>query len=308
MPQTKKPVKEFADEKAESPVRDSGTVPEEELPDIQKDGNSAAKATVTIYNAWWTNQVDTNGNGCYKAMRLNWDADIADGSGSLSELCKVYYKQDGTSAWTLFHTTPVYTITDTSTADTRYVDVAPGTGCSLWDYKIEVYRSGQASPDHTRSDSNDTDLNNHKEETPEQDQPTPSAVYGDLSTCAGDGVSVACNGAPGGLDASLILRWYAGLTNCLQSCPDNIAYTRPAFPPTANVNGDSVLGGLDASLVLQYYAGLITCFPADPNCPSKAVDGAAHIRHDSGEPRMLVLVASKYLPKKRVTDWSCLLH
>ena len=94
-------------------------------------------------------------------------------------------------------------------------------------------------------------------------------VWGDLAT--GDGVepAVTCNGSVGGQDASVILRWYAGLADSLMSCPDGAQYTAPAFPPGGDVNGDGRLGGQDASLVLRYYAGLISCFPADMGCSTK---------------------------------------
>ena len=78
--------------------------------------------------------------------------------------------------------------------------------------------------------------------------------------------SVACNSAPGGQDASLVLRWYAGLIDSLKSCPDGREYAQPAFPPGADVNGDGKLGGQDASQILRFYAGLVGCFPVDANC------------------------------------------
>ena len=86
-------------------------------------------------------------------------------------------------------------------------------------------------------------------------------TWGDIAT-----PGVACNGAAGGQDAALILKWYAGLVDDLAGCPDGTVYASPAFPPGSDVNADGRLGGQDASLVLQSYAGTIDCFPADANC------------------------------------------
>ena len=91
-------------------------------------------------------------------------------------------------------------------------------------------------------------------------------AWGDIATPPGVTPIVLCDNKPGGQDAVLILKWYAGLINSLESCPDGTSYTAPSFPPNADVNADQQLGGQDASLILQYYAGLITCFPADPQC------------------------------------------
>ena len=91
-------------------------------------------------------------------------------------------------------------------------------------------------------------------------------TWGDLSTAQGTTPAVACDSKALGQDDALILRWYAGLTDELASCPDGTVYQSPAFPPSADVNGDGKLGGQDAALILQSYAGLISCFPADTNC------------------------------------------
>ena len=121
----------------------------------------------TIYNAWWSNQTDSGG-GCMvptngSNFRLNWDPDVVGCSGSLSVFEKVYYKLTSSSTWTLYTTTTAHTINACSSADQQYVDMPPGSGCTPYDYKIEVYRAGQSSPDYTSDPSNDTDLSAHKE-------------------------------------------------------------------------------------------------------------------------------------------------
>ena len=96
--------------------------------------------------------------------------------------------------------------------------------------------------------------------------PIEEFTWGDLGSPPGATPVVLCDGKAGGQDASLVLKWYAGLIDQLESCPGGEVYTAPAFPPGGDVNADGKFGGQDASVILQYYAGLITCFPADVNC------------------------------------------
>ena len=127
-------------------------------------------STVTIFDAWWSNQADINGNGCWEPLgsnqmfRLNWDPDVVGCSGSLSVFEKVYYQGCGAINWTLFTTTSPHLVTGVSAADQQYIAMPAGTGCSCWNYKIEIYRVGQATPDYIRSVTNDVDLASHTEE------------------------------------------------------------------------------------------------------------------------------------------------
>lgn len=122
----------------------------------------------------------------------------------------------------------------------------------------------------------------------------PQYAWGDLANAIGDQPGIACDGIAGGLDAALMLRWDVALLNALRSCPNNVLYTRPNFPPGADLNGDGILGGLDASLALRYDVGLIDCFPADTNCngtgPGKAFDV------DTGGARTLSMDQNMMLP------------
>ena len=91
-------------------------------------------------------------------------------------------------------------------------------------------------------------------------------TWGDLATASGATPSVACNRKPGGQDAALVLKYYAGILDSLEGCPDGTVYASPVFPPGSDVNGDGQLGGQDAAYILKFYAGLINCFPVDTNC------------------------------------------
>ncbi|NIM50782.1 MAG: hypothetical protein GTO22_16280, partial [Gemmatimonadales bacterium] len=49
-----------------------------------------APDTADIQNAWWTNEVDQDGDGYVRSARLNWNPDVADCSGTLSVYEKIY--------------------------------------------------------------------------------------------------------------------------------------------------------------------------------------------------------------------------
>jgi hypothetical protein len=124
--------------------------------------------TTRIYNAWWSNAVDQDGDGYARSSRLNWDPDVSGGTGSLSVYEKIYYKVFSASTWTLALTTSTHTITGVSTADQRYIAVTGGTH-NPWDWKIEIYRSGVSSFDYVRDPVNDADLNDYRMETAAED-------------------------------------------------------------------------------------------------------------------------------------------
>ena len=136
--------------------------------------------TATIYNAWWTNQVDADGDGYKRSATLNWDPDVVGGTGPLSVFEKLYYKVSTVSTWTFVYQTPVHSITGLSTADARYVNISTS-GRAMFDFKIEVWRSGKAAPDYTRSDANDADLNDYKLEPAAQDGGTVTPVITTIS-------------------------------------------------------------------------------------------------------------------------------
>jgi hypothetical protein len=206
------------------------------------DDNCAPVATV--YDAWWT-QADNDGDGCKApttstgGLRLNWDADVSCGTGSLTVYAKVYYKAASSTTWTLAYTSPTYTITGTSTSDSRYYDIAPGSGCLEWDYKVEIYRSGQTVPDYTRSDANDSDLNNHREETYPQDTPpcttlaTPSPTAPACGSTVGS-TSVTVSWTDVANESGYVVRLFSG-----GSC-SALIYTSPELP--ANTTSFALTG------------------------------------------------------------------
>jgi len=131
--------------------------------------------TATIDDAWWTYQQDCNGDGCKagtlpgEMARLNWEPDVTNCTGTVLVFEKVYVRPCGGSAWTTIYTNPPHAITACRSINQQYVDLPLGADCVCRDYKIEIYRNGRTVPDHTRSNTNDADLAQHKEQMLAQD-------------------------------------------------------------------------------------------------------------------------------------------
>ena len=131
--------------------------------------------TVFISDAWWTFQQDCNGDGCKagtlpgEMARLNWEPDVTNCTGTVLVFEKVYVRSCGSLAWTTMYTNPPHAITACRSLNQQYVDLPFGADCVCRDYKIEIYRNGRTVPDHTRSNTNDADLAQHKEQMLAQD-------------------------------------------------------------------------------------------------------------------------------------------
>lgn len=134
-----------------------------------------------IANTFWSNTADVDQDGCVASpgvgqfMRLNWDADVA-GSGVLQVYEKVYWKNSGTTNWTLLHTGTPRLISGTTAADIQTLNVDSMAGCALVDYRIEIYRVGNSFPDQVRDSNNDSNLSQHREETYLEDTMATLAV------------------------------------------------------------------------------------------------------------------------------------
>ncbi|MHC4752127.1 MAG: DNRLRE domain-containing protein, partial [Planctomycetota bacterium] len=141
---------------------------------------TTAAQSATIWDAWWSNEVDENGDGYVRSARLNWDPDVVGCSGSLSVYEKIYWKYRTSSTWNLITTTSPHTITDCATSDIQYRNINGGSH-NEYDWKIEIYRNGESSPDYTRDPSNDSDLNDYAMETAIEDTPTPVPTITSIS-------------------------------------------------------------------------------------------------------------------------------
>ena len=141
--------------------------------------------TATIADAWWTYQQDCNGDGSFAGTlaanqaRLNWNPDVTNCSGTLTVFEIVYYKPCDQSAWTPIYTNVSHSITGCRSSDSQFLNITLGGYGTCCDYKIEVYRSGQALPDDMRLPANDSDLSQHQEELLAEDY----CLSDNFSTC-----------------------------------------------------------------------------------------------------------------------------
>lgn len=131
--------------------------------------------TAVVSDAWWTFQQDCNGDGIKAGTlegdfaRLNWASDVSNCNGTLNVYEKVYYRPCGTSAWTPIYTNAAHSITGCRSVGHQYVDISMGAGGECRDYKVEIFRVGRATPDSTRSSTNDVDLAQHREQALSED-------------------------------------------------------------------------------------------------------------------------------------------
>ncbi|MDD3641856.1 MAG: choice-of-anchor H family protein [Candidatus Krumholzibacteria bacterium] len=112
--------------------------------------------TFSVYDAWWSGEVDNDGDGCREAGRLWWDVDVDDDAPHLVQ-AHVYCRPVGEDAWTWYHSTPCWTVSGKSEADARYVDVY-GLEPKRYEFIIDVYECDGYGKAAERSFANDSDL------------------------------------------------------------------------------------------------------------------------------------------------------
>jgi hypothetical protein len=144
--------------------------------------------TATVYEAWWDNEVDTDGDGYKQSARLVWDPDVVGSAGSLDVYEKIYRKVSTSRVWGLVATTTTHTITGTTDADKYFLQVY-GTALDLYDWRIDIYRTSQLTPDYSRNPSVDPDLDHYPLETPDEDAVATirDAWWTNEFDCNGDG-------------------------------------------------------------------------------------------------------------------------
>lgn len=131
--------------------------------------------TAVVSDAWWSYEQDCDGD-TFKAgalednfARLNWFPDVSGCNGTLTVYEKVYYRPCGTGLWTPIYTNASHVIAGCRSSSQQYVDIQLGLGGECRDYKVEIFRNGQANPDSIRSSTNDVQLAQHREEALGQD-------------------------------------------------------------------------------------------------------------------------------------------
>ncbi len=130
------------------------------------------KATYAVYDCWWTEPVDQDGDGYTRSRKLNIDADTDLASASV--YVKVWYRLVGASTWTLDYQTAPYTITGNSSSDAIWIAIGtvPEYSNGTYQFAVELFTAAGTFV-ASRSYSVDTDLQSQKFETPAQDTLPP---------------------------------------------------------------------------------------------------------------------------------------
>jgi len=103
-------------------------------------------ASISLYNAWWSNTTDVDGDGCVEGVaQLHWDADYSC-SESVSVFVKIYYKRNTDSTWILRTTSTCFTITGATGVTHHFsYDMLDGT----WDYRVDLLYCGETTVQDT---------------------------------------------------------------------------------------------------------------------------------------------------------------
>ena len=126
--------------------------------------SSAEAATFSIYNCWWGDRQDKDGDNYTRQRTLYVDADVSTGSAFV--YFKVWYRV-GSGSWVYKYLSPMYQITGTSTADIRTVAMS-NIPHGVTDFWVNLYTLG-GTYQCQRNHENDADLNDEKFETAAQD-------------------------------------------------------------------------------------------------------------------------------------------
>lgn len=125
-------------------------------------------ATAVIANAWWSDRQDADADECWAGSangiaQLHWDPNVVE-TGSLTVYEKIYSAGCGTSGWGLLATTSPHLTTGQGSGDAQSLGIAFSNGCDCRDYRIDIFRQGLASPDHSLTRPADPDLGGTFEE------------------------------------------------------------------------------------------------------------------------------------------------
>ncbi|MHC1707256.1 MAG: Ser-Thr-rich GPI-anchored membrane family protein [Bacteroidales bacterium] len=135
-----------------------------EIPQIQ---------VVTVSDAWFTDQVDVDMD-TYTSHRKFW-FDVNVSEGSVDVYAKVYGKAAAGSVYVIYFTTGAFTVTGITSLDAVSIDIGlPNQEIphGKYDLKIEILSTLDNTVLVTREPENDTDLNDQKMETSDED-PAP---------------------------------------------------------------------------------------------------------------------------------------
>jgi len=209
-------------------VRDDANDPD--LRNRREQTYAEDNAVAILRDAWWQDVADQDHDGCIAPgtnsyMRLVWDPDVS-GNSSLAVFERIYWRNTGGSDWTLSTETTPHIITGVSSNDAQFLLISPGSGCATYDYRIEVLRLGNATPDHALDANSDADLASHTEELWAQDNLL--ATIADAWWSAGKDDDRDGCAAPLETDAPFLLNWNIDIVNGDTALVYERIYSRPA--------------------------------------------------------------------------------
>ena len=173
------------EQKKKSPIIDSSG--------FKKKHNLISIVNYNVYDCYWGDAIDGDGDGYTRYRKLYTDVDVDDGS-TRSIYLKIYRKLATSSTYSLYFTTPNYQITGTSSDDWIWVAIGlpnPELDHNIYDFKSEAYEAGGSTVVASRDADADADLNDESFETASQDVSGIYSVYdcywGDAVDGDGDG-------------------------------------------------------------------------------------------------------------------------
>jgi hypothetical protein len=112
--------------------------------------------TYSIYDAWWADETDADGDGCRDSGMLAWDADVDEGL-TRSVQGHVYYRPVGSYSWTYYRSTACYDITGKERDDSYFLSVE-GLEPGRYEFMIDLYECNGHGKAAERSFETDADL------------------------------------------------------------------------------------------------------------------------------------------------------
>jgi len=134
----------------------------------------------TIVDAWWTSEVDEDGDGCFRSATLHWNVDVVGCICTLTVYERIFWKSWWDPFWhevDAVSPTPQHAITGCRSTNGQEEPLFFTSDCGAFDWRIEVYRVGQTSPDDARDQGDDPHLNDHSEERAADDEPPVTRVF-----------------------------------------------------------------------------------------------------------------------------------
>ncbi|HYQ95812.1 MAG TPA: PKD domain-containing protein [Candidatus Eisenbacteria bacterium] len=112
----------------------------------------------SIARAYWTNIVDTNGDGYRTSGRLYWDANVTL-TCTKSVFAKTFYRASGDTTWIPAGQSVCYTINGTNSFDVQY-NIISGLPRNCYDFRIVLFECSGATEQAVRGPGDDVDLTN----------------------------------------------------------------------------------------------------------------------------------------------------